>query len=879
MANGDFSNKADSGWEEIGRDSKIPIPSDPVDYKNFFHICQNLLLIANTDGVIVNINEYWRELFGYSSEDLVGKKIIEIIADDERDTISEMLLNLSGENNNIKFYCTCMSNNLNLKYTEWSVLLQEGILYCFVKDVTEIRELDEQLFQIQERFQLVLDHIPKQVYWKDVRSRYRGCNNQFVKTVGLSDPSELIGKNDFELPWNKTAQEYIENDLQVMESGEAQYGIERHIVLEDKTMWLKINKIPLHDKEKRIVGLLGTIEDITKQKTEYVTLKESEMKFRSLFENSFEAIAVASKEGKHVYVNSAYVKLFGYSDHKEIYKISVFDVVADEYKDNVREYYETRYSSGSVPSIYNVNAVRKDGSKFILNIHASTFDFKGKEHTLAIVRDITESRQTEEKLRESEVTLRALFDSITEFAVLIDLNGNITFANQTAADLIGTTVEDLTGRNIFELNKQKFDEKEWSYLKEIVITKKNKQFEEISDGVVNAITIYPVFDSYGMVSRFVIIRVDITVQQNAIEALRERDAMLSALINATTESAMLIDSYGKILAANETVAKRYDTPVNEFIGQYLFDLLSIQGAESRKKHIEYVLKTGIPIRFEEHVGGLIFDNSIYPVFSKDGNVIQLAIFGSDITKRKKAEEEITQMNNSLLEINSTKDKFFSIIAHDMRSPFQGLLGYSQILLDEYEDLTEDERKLYIANMNEISKNSYKLLENLLQWSRMQTGSFEFNPEVFNIVEEIEPTLQLLRKTAYNKNILIESFIKPRAYIMADKNMLNTIVRNLISNSIKFTKPGGKISLYSSELNNSVVFTIKDEGVGMSKEKLALLFKPEKNISTLGTENERGTGLGLLLCKEMIDKHKGEIWVESEEGTGSSFHFTMPMMIE
>ena len=878
MADENGFEELQSGWEEIAKESRPQITPDPIDYKNFFQSGHNLLFVADKKGVLLEVNDCCDSLLGYSSKELIGNNIIDIVFAAERENVATIFNNASAQNNKITFMCFIVSRNLSLKSAEWNVILVDELFYGCIRDITELKKMEEQFYQLHEKFQLILDHIPLPVYWKDNSSRYLGCNGEFAKIAGLTDPSELIGKTDYELPWKDIADVYIQNDSEIISTGEPQLGLERKLTVADESIWIKINKIPLHDKENNIIGVLGAFEDITKEKVELYAIKDSEMRFRTLFENSFDAIGVSSSDGKHIYVNEAYVKLFGYDNHEEVLCLPVINFIADDNKEKASNIWQKRVQGEKAPNIYNVNGLRKDGTQFILNLHVSVFEYNGETMTLAILRDITESKKTEERLRERESTLRALFDSITEFAVLVDVNGNINLANETAARLFETSVEEITGRCLFDIIDRKFFESERNYFSEIIHSKKSVRFEENTDGIVNDITIYPVFDEGNSVSQFVIVRVDITEQRNVIEALRERDAMLSALINATTESALLIDANGKILTANETVAKRYGTSQSDFIGQFLFDLLTLRGAEVRKKHIDYVMESGNPVRYEENRGNIILDTSIYPIFNGEGKVIQLAIYATDITKKKKAEDEITEMNNKLIELNSTKDKFFSIIAHDMRSPFQGLIGYSQILIDDYEELSEEERKFYIHNIGEISKSTYKLLENLLQWSRMQTGNFEFNPEVFNVAEEIEPTLALLRTTASNKNISIESFIKPKTYLMADKNMLNTIIRNLISNSIKFTKPGGKISVYTKELNNNIVFTIKDEGVGMSKDKLLLLFKPAKNISTLGTENERGTGLGLLLCKEMVEKHQGEIWAESEVGQGSSFYFTMPVRV-
>lgn len=577
--------------------------------------------------------------------------------------------------------------------------------------------------------------------------------------------------------------------------------------------------------------------------------------------------------------NLNWQKLLGYSPDELVGKYLPEILKDEKIKEHCKKVYDGKIKDQNIDFTYHEKTKNGEVKWFAWNLKSDNGYIYGRASDISAKKEIEEQfYETKEKSRNREATLRAVLDSITEFTVLVDSNGIINAANETAALMLNSTVDNLIGISITELLDKPILEKNKNYIREAAATQKPVRFEEAENGIIYNVTIYPVLEGKGIVNRFVILLVDITARRDAFEAVRERDAMLSALINATTESAFLIDSFGKILIANDTVAKRFGTSVSDFIGNYLYDLLTTENAILRKKYIDNVIETGQPIRFEDKRGNLIIDNSIYPVFDKDGKVVQMALFGSDITSRKHADEEIKLINKKLLDLNSTKDKFFSIIAHDLRSPFQGLLGYSQILIEEYDDLSETEKKQYIHNISDISKSSYKLLENLLQWSRMQTGNFEFNPEVVNVSEELMPTIDLLKKTALNKSISIISSIKLKSYVMADKNMLNTIVRNLVSNSIKFTKPNGTISISSSELNDYVVISIKDNGVGMESEKLKNLFKPVKNISTLGTEKEKGTGLGLLLCKEMVDKHNGEIWVESQPDIGSTFYFTLPIRI-
>lgn len=245
---------------------------------------------------------------------------------------------------------------------------------------------------------------------------------------------------------------------------------------------------------------------------------------------------------------------------------------------------------------------------------------------------------------------------------------------------------------------------------------------------------------------------------------------------------------------------------------------------------------------------------------------------NQVTMQKEA---LQHLNEQLKETNATKDKFFSIIAHDLKSPYQGLLGYSQLLTTEYATLSEEEKISFIGSIEKLSNSTYKLLENLLEWSRLQTGQINFVPERFDLLLELYPTLSLLKQTSQNKKIDFNYSIDKAVSVYADVNMVSTIVRNIVANAIKFTHPFGKVTLTSNSKGDFIEMSVSDNGVGIKPEKIDTLFKIDQSTSTEGTAKEKGTGLGLLLCKEMIEKHGGKIWVESRENEGSTFFFTLP----
>ena len=240
-------------------------------------------------------------------------------------------------------------------------------------------------------------------------------------------------------------------------------------------------------------------------------------------------------------------------------------------------------------------------------------------------------------------------------------------------------------------------------------------------------------------------------------------------------------------------------------------------------------------------------------------------------------EQVEDQNKKLTELNKTKDKFFSIIGHDLKGPLNSLSAFSHLLINHTASLSEDEIRTIAKDLDKSLKNLYELLENLLGWASSQTGKIEFHPEDFKIKEVIRENIHLLAKAALNKNIKIEVLADDEIVVHADLNSIKTVIRNLLSNAIKFTNNEGVITLFVDEWKDSVEIGIHDTGVGMNNEDQQKIFDIGAKHSTLGTNQEKGTGLGLILCKEVIERNSGQLSVESQPGVGSTFKFTLPKM--
>jgi Signal transduction histidine kinase len=263
-------------------------------------------------------------------------------------------------------------------------------------------------------------------------------------------------------------------------------------------------------------------------------------------------------------------------------------------------------------------------------------------------------------------------------------------------------------------------------------------------------------------------------------------------------------------------------------------------------------------------------------------ILIISIFRLRVRQLKKQkillEKSVAIKTAELAELNASKDKFFSIIAHDLKNPFNIIIGFSDMMKESIRLNDPATFYEYTVMINTSAIQTLRLLENLLEWANSQRGKLSFTPVPVNLNELVKDEFIMVDEMAIGKNIKLKSYVNDSLTIVADKNMIRTILRNLITNSVKFTYKNGQVTVNAVNYNNHIEIAVSDTGIGMSKETISKLFRIDANLSTRGTEDEKGTGLGLFLCKEFVEKHDGKIWVESEEGKGSTFKFLLPLDI-
>jgi PAS domain S-box-containing protein len=384
-------------------------------------------------------------------------------------------------------------------------------------------------------------------------------------------------------------------------------------------------------------------------------------------------------------------------------------------------------------------------------------------------------------------------------------------------------------------------------------------------------------------------RVSQEMKNNLIQ-IEQAKQEWEATVDSLPELVCLLDKEQRIIRANRTVERWGLAQVADVKGKTLSQLLHANNTRP-SSYLKILmnrawdeLKQGksIEYEFEDRVLHRYLYIEFRPTITK-ANYPSTASFAAviihDITERKRTEKALQRANQELTKLNGMKDKFFSIVAHDLRGPFLPLIGNAELLSEIGSDLSSQQVQDMSTSIHRSARNVFDLLENLLQWSRMQMGRMECEPVRIDLNELVKRSVRLLSENASSKKIALQNEVVDQLFVYTDEHMLDTIIRNLVSNALKFTPEGGTVTIkdaISDDNDKQIEISIVDTGIGINEEDLAKLFKIDVHHTTLGTDNEQGTGLGLIMCKDMVEQNGGDIWVSSEVGKGTIFTFTVPV---
>lgn len=889
----------------------------------------NVIIIGlNKEGKINLFNETAEKITGYQFNELKGKNWFETMVPwDRYPQVEEEFISLTRNGQLPRtFENPILTKSGEERVISWQngILQEDGCIagsISFGIDISERIKADKMLANLHRQHQLILNSAAEGILGLDLNANHTFCNQSAARMLGYL-PEEMIGRHSHSL-WHHTKPDgsaYPESECCIL--GTLASGEQHHNKME--VFWRKDGSCfsvncsctPIYE-DNMLTGAVVTFTDITEKK-----LKEQEiLKFKLGMEHSNDAIFITDPEGKITYINESFKNIYGYAPEEVYGKTPAILKSGFSSTSFYTSFWNTLLSKGA----FNHEIINKAKDGSLITIDSSNNPLLDNSGNilgfLSINRDISERKHRELELQ----ILSEIGHSVSTTANLNELMKMIhgSLKKVLYAENCYFALEDeKTGQISFPYFVDQFDSKPpvtipskscTAYVfrsgKPMIITpavfrqlQQEKEVELIGSPTLSWIGV-PLQTASKIIGVLVLQNykeenvykkshlqflgsiasqiANVIDRRRSKEALERSYSLVTATFESTADGILVVDNHGKVTNYNQKFVKLWQIPE---------EIIHTREDEKLLAYVEDQLKD--PEEFRNKIKQL-YSNKETTLFDllefKDGRTYERysqpqrfegAILGRvfsfrNVTEHKHAEEALRASETMLREMNSTKDKFFSIISHDLKSPFYGLIGLSDVLKKEAYTLDRQTIAEFSELINSTIVQSYSLLENLLEWARTQKNAIAFHPSALLLHKLVEDTLELQGDNAKKKNIRLINHIAEDQLITADRNMLTTVIRNLISNAVKFSPFDQQVVVDSSEDESFVKVTVRDNGRGISKEDQQKLFKLETNFSTNGTGNETGTGLGLILCKEFIEKHNGKIWVESDPGAGSMFCFIIP----
>ncbi len=769
----------------------------------------------------------------------------------------------------------------------------------FITDITEENRLKEELKSSEEQRISILNHVTDVVWslsWPDLKVNF--ISQSVEQVLGRSvqefteNPSlwaDIVHADD--KPVSVKAFEQLTKEGSAVR--------ECRIVRPDGSIvWVNDKSKIIVDQNGMPIRIDGVSRDITERKRVEEELRIKEERYRLLAENARDVIWTMKLDGTITYISPSVEHLRGFTVeeamNQPLDKILTPDsqVASVGY---VQRLYAAFVAGLPLPDFRGeLEYYCKDGST--LWTECLTYPVLGSDGSsltmLGVTRDITERKQAEVALRKSEEDFKAIANFAASWEAWFNPAGKLVWMNSYSVKLTGYTPEEYIAAEDYssmmiaqEDIALAFDKFQGALQGSSGDNLEIRCLRKDGSRFWASVSWRPIFDLNGRSLGFRTSIQDISERKKTEEEKQKTDASIRTLSMAIEQSpvtTVITDVAGNIQFVNPKFTYITGYTAEEAIGHNPRILKAGDKPDSEYRELWETILSGQNwhgvFKNKKKNGELYWESAVIsPVKDNEGTITHFLAVKEDITERKKSEEEIKLKNEQLIKLNAEKDKFFSIISHDLRGPFNGLLGLSKMMAEELSDLTQEEIQKMAGSMRDSATNLFGLLENLLEWSRMQQGGINFNPESTCLMSIINESMRPVMDSADKKGIKIRYEIPADVEVFADQYMLASTIRNLASNAVKFTQKSGKITIAAKTVpGNSVEFSVMDTGIGMSPEILDDLFRLDVQSNRRGTENEPSSGLGLLLCKDFIEKHGGKIWVESEDGKGSTFYFTLPI---
>ncbi len=849
-------------------------------YRRIFENSAVAITLTDENERIISWNKYTEKLLGMSKKDLFMRPVKSLYPLEEWNKIRKENIRQKGMqhhlvtkilNGNHKQIDVDISISV-LKNHEGKIIGSIGV----IKDITEQKKVENELEFKHNLLQSLLDNIPDSIYFKDKEGKFIKVNKAKA-THWNTTPDNMAGKTDFDFFLKDIAEKSFEDDQRIMKTGKPIVNkVEKIKDEKGAERWVLTTKIPRYNKIRKIIGTMGISRDITK-------LKKSEEKYKNLFETAIDPIVILDKNGNFVDVNKQVTNILGYHRNDLIgKKFNETEILTKESLNKSLDNFMKRMKGEIVPT-YEVEIVTNDGEKIPAEINASALYENGKVvGDFVIIRDLRERYKREEiekELVESENRFRDIFDSTSDFLLYIE-RGIILDVNETALNLGGLKKEEIIGKKISELKKLFSNEDMEKHLEAIKNASRGSTVRDYeSDLISKDEKIYKFLFSADSIKdikgiKGILLRGrDITQRHRAWEELVKLEEKYRVLAETSADGVVTIDSLGRLTYVNPSFEKLCARRKSQILATLFREYLSDESVyffqqvfiDARKKDEKI---DNVELELVHSKGKIIpIEVNIAP-FKKENEFAGMVCTIRDITERRIIEDELKKSER-------LRTEFMNIAAHELKSPVTPIKGYLDLIISDKDapDKVKEWGKVSLRNAERL----LKLVNDILDVSRLDTDTMRFDLEKLETIEILKEVSVDMKPVIENKGLkFLTKIPKDLPNIMGDKHRLSQVLKNLMGNAIKFTDHGS-ISIEAQKKDDHILIVIADTGIGISKDELKKIFNKFYQAYTGDDRKNEGTGLGLFICREILQKHDGEIWAESELGKGSKFFIKLPYL--